>query len=135
MAKKTSDTKERTRKTQQKVLEHLAESGNISYSCKRAGISRETYYAWREERPFAHDADLAIDYGKSFVNDLAHTQLIHNIQQGNMQAVRFQLMSCHPDYQPRKPRKPDDEIPPPVAEINIYRAPAKETKATEEPGS
>jgi hypothetical protein len=109
----------------EKVLEYLAESGNISYACKRAGISRETFYKWREERPFAYDATLAIEHGKSFVNDLAHTQLIHNIQQGNMQAVRFQLERCHPDYKPRRPLEPymDNAAENPVTEINIVPYP------------
>lgn len=111
---------------QKKVLEHLAEYGNISYSCKRAGISRETYYKWRENRVFAYNADIAIDLGKSFVNDLAQTHLVQNIQQGDMQAVRFQLVSCHPDYQPKRPRMPDEDIPMPVTTIAITPAPPRE---------
>lgn len=112
-------TEARTQKSKQKLLEHLAESGNISYACKRTGISRETYYKWKEDPLFAFDAEAAFEYGKSFVNDLAHTQLILNIQQGNMQAVRFQLASCHPDYQPKKPRHPDAGKLVPVTKIVI----------------
>ena len=108
---------------QKKVLEHLTESGNISYSCKRAGISRETFYDWKDKnRVFARAADVAIDYGKSFVNDLAHTQLIMNIQRGDMRAVVFQLASCHPDYQPRRARMPDEDRPVTVTKINIIPA-------------
>lgn len=110
----------RTRKSKQKLLEHLTESGNISYACKRAGISRETYYKWKEDDAlFAFDAEAAVEYGKNFVNDLAHTQLILNIQKGDMQAVRFQLASCHPDYQPKKPRNPDASKLVPVTKIVI----------------
>lgn len=110
---------------QKKVLEHLSEYGNISYACKRAGISRETYYKWRDNRVFAYHADIAIDLGKSFVNDLAQTHLVQNIQQGDMQAVRFQLASCHPDYQPRRPRVPDEDRPIGVTAINIIPIPPK----------
>lgn len=119
MAKKTSSTNERKRRLQEKVLEVLAESGNISYACKRAGISRETYYAWREDRVFGFNADKAVENGKAFVNDLAHTQLIRNIQDGNFGAVRFQLTSCHPDYQPRKPRPTETMTPVDHIEITI----------------
>lgn len=121
MARKSSNQKDRNRRTKDKLLGFLRDSGNISYSCKRAGISREAYYLWREDAAFALEADVAIEYGKGFVNDLAHTQLIQNIQQGNMGAVKFQLMSCHPDYQPRKPwpREPKDLLPP-VTEIHIH---------------
>lgn len=126
------DKQERTLKMQSKVLEYLAESGNISYACKRAGINRDTFYAWKkDDKLFAENATLAVSYGKSFVNDLAHTQLIHLIQQGDMRAVRFQLISCHDDYKPRRalpPVEPDDEKPDPITHIIITpakpRAPA-----------
>lgn len=130
MKKKLRATEERTSRTKQKLLEYLTESGNVSYSCKRSGISRETYYEWRDtDRVFAHDAESAIDYGKSFVNDLAHTQLILNIQKGDMQAVRFQLVNCHPDYQPKRPRTPDEEKPVPITAINIDGVPSEVYKS------
>lgn len=121
MARKSSDPKERSQRFKAKLLQYLKDSGNISYACKRAGVSRETYYKWRKSKAFAEEADIAIDYGKGFVNDLAHTQLIQNIQQGNMGAVKFQLISCHPDYQPRKPWPRETQTaPPPVTEIHIH---------------
>lgn len=121
MAHKSSDRTLKSQRSKEKLLGFLRDSGNISYSCKRAGISRETYYLWRQDKAFALEADAAIAFGKDFVNDLAHTQLIQNIQQGNMGAVKFQLASCHPDYQPRKPwpREPKDLLPP-VTEIHIH---------------
>ncbi len=127
MARKSSDRTLKSQRSKEKLLGFLRDSGNISYSCKRAGISREAYYLWREDEVFALEADEAIAFGKDFVNDLAHTQLIQNIQQGNMGAVKFQLASCHPDYQPRKPwpREPKDLLPP-VTEIHIHEIdPAK----------
>lgn len=117
---------ERTLKNQSKVLECLAESGNISYACKRAGINRDTFYTWKkEDKLFAENADLAVSYGKSFVNDLAHTQLIRLIQDGDMRAVRFQLISCHEDYKPRRARPPEEteeETLPPITSITIVTA-------------
>lgn len=130
-----SSKQERTLKMQSKVLEHLAESGNISYTCKKAGINRDTFYAWKkEDKLFAENATLAVNYGKSFVNDLAHTQLIRLIQDGNMQAVRFQLLSCHDDYKPRRalmPIEPEDEKPEPITQIIIV--PAKPRTSTPSP--
>jgi hypothetical protein len=121
-----SKTQERTTRRQTKVLEYLQESGNVSYACKRAGISRETYYQWRDEESFARKANVAIDLGKEFVNDLAHTKLVGKIQEGNMHAISLQLKSCHPDYQPRKPRPPEEERFSPVKTIRIVRAPSRE---------
>ncbi|MEX2405646.1 MAG: helix-turn-helix domain-containing protein [Candidatus Paceibacterota bacterium] len=129
MARKSSNPKDRSKRFKAKVLEHLKDSGNISYACKRAGISRETYYKWRRSKVFREEADRALELGKEFVNDLAHTQLIQNIQQGHVGAVKFQLASCHPDYQPRKPwpRELPDKEPLPVTEIHIHPAPLRDT--------
>ena len=38
-----NNKQERTAQMQRKVLEHLAESGNVSYACKRAGINRDRW--------------------------------------------------------------------------------------------
>ncbi len=103
-----------------KMLEYLTESGNISFSCKRTGISRETYYRWiDEDRPFGAKAFEAIDLGKTFINDLAHSYLVKHIQNGDMQAIRFQLSNCHPDYRPKAPMKEQSE---PVSRIELYKA-------------
>jgi hypothetical protein len=40
------------------------------------------------------------------VNDLAHNQLIRNIQNGDMGAIKFQLANCHEDYHPKKTTSP-----------------------------
>jgi len=116
MAKKTSSTAVRIQKQQAKILEYLAESGNVSYACKRVGISRETYYRWRDEESFAVASDTAIRDGKEFVNDLAHTKLMQSIQEGYFPAVKFQLSNCHDDYHPKKTTSPYriEEMTPPI---------------------
>ena len=102
MEKKLSSIEVRIKRQQAKLIEFLAESGNVSFACKRAGVSRDTYYRWRYEDEFAVQADIAIALGKEFVNDLAHSQLIRNIQNGDMGAIKFQLGNCHDDYLPKK---------------------------------
>ena len=103
MEKKLSATEVRVKRQQEKLLEALAESGNVSFACKRAGVSRDTFYRWRKDNDeFADKAILAIGSGKEFVNDLAHSQLIRNIQNGDMGAIKFQLGNCHDDYLPKK---------------------------------
>lgn len=98
---------ERIANQKEEVIEFLAESGNISFACKKARISRETYYRWKDDEVFAEKADMAIQSGKTFVNDLAHTQLIRRIQEGDMQAIRFHLVNCHEDYRPKLPERID----------------------------
>lgn len=121
MAKKTSNTAQRIQKQQAKILEHLAESGNVSYACKRVGISRETYYRWRDVDAFAVLSDAAIRDGKAFVNDLAHTKLMQSIQDGYFPAVKFQLSNCHDDYHPKKTTSPYrlEEMTPPITVASI----------------
>ena len=121
MPKKTSSTVKRIRKQQAKILEYLAESGNVSYVCKRVGISRETYYRWRDEDEFAVVSDAAIRDGKEFVNDLAHTKLMQSIQEGYFPAVKFQLSNCHDDYHPKKTTSPYriEEMTPPITIASI----------------
>ncbi|OGZ05525.1 MAG: hypothetical protein A2845_05970 [Candidatus Lloydbacteria bacterium RIFCSPHIGHO2_01_FULL_49_22] len=104
----------------EKVIEFLAESGNISFACKRGGISRETYYRWRDDARFAAKADSAIQSGKTFVNDLAHTQLIRKIQEGDMQAIRFHLVNCHDDYRPKLPERIERVVP--ITAVEIIQA-------------
>lgn len=107
MAKKSASVEKRIQQQQTKLLELLAESGNVSYSCKRAGISRDTYYRWRaDDEPFSLKADKAVTGGKEFVNDLAHTKLIQMINDGHFGAVKFQLSNCHDDYHPKKTTSP-----------------------------
>lgn len=121
--KKPSVVEQRILSQKEKLLEHLTESGNVSFACKRVGLERKTFYRWIEaDADFSNEADTAIALGKSFVNDLAHTQLIRKMQEGDMQAVRLQLVSCHPDYRIRPPIKMEDH-PGPVAVINITQAP------------
>jgi len=121
MAKNTSSTAMRIQKQQAKILECLAESGNVSYACKRVGISRETYYRWRDVDEFAVASDEAIRDGKEFVNDLAHTKLMQSIQEGYFPAVKFQLVNCHDDYHPKKTTSPYriEEMTPPITIASI----------------
>lgn len=124
MAERSSG-RNKTRRLQEKVLEHLRESGNVSYACKRTGVGRQTFYDWKDNNgAFELEAEAAIAFGKEFVNDLAHTKLIQNINEGDFRAVKFQLVSRHPDYQPKRPRDPyrDEVINSPVTEIQIVPA-------------
>lgn len=122
MAKKITPIEQRIQNQQTKLLEFLGESGNISFACKRAGVSRETYYRWRKDsEEFTLKSDSAVSSGKEFVNDLAHSKLIQSINEGYFPAVKFQLMNCHDDYHPKKTTSPYriEEMTPPITIASI----------------
>jgi len=132
MDKRESRIQARIQKQQAKVLEHLRESGNVSFACKRSGLSREMYYRWvKDDDDFSVASDSAIMDGKSYVNDMAHNQLIRSISEGHFPAVKFQLVNCHDDYHPKKTTSPYriEEMTPPItirsipamSEIEKYR--------------
>lgn len=65
----------------------------------RAGISRATYYRWREEDAgFAKDADVALSEGVQLINDLSESQLISLIKEKNFSAIQMWLRNNHPGY-------------------------------------
>jgi hypothetical protein len=122
MNKRDKRIQERIQKQQEKVLQSLRESGNVSFACKKAGLSRETYYRWvKEDEDFAVQSDQAICDGKSYVNDLAHNQLMRSISEGHFPAIKFQLSNCHDDYHPKKTTSPYriEEMTPPITITSI----------------
>ena len=32
-----------------KVLEHVQQSGNVSHTCRKYGVSRDTFYRWKRQ--------------------------------------------------------------------------------------
>jgi transposase-like protein len=94
----------KARQRKKRFLNILINNPVISIACKKTGISRQTYYRWRQEdSEFAQTADDLQIKGVESVNDLAESVLINNIQQENMKAVQFWLSNNHSSY--RKPRE------------------------------
>lgn len=100
MSEKNKDaTKRRTAVDKKAVLEQLAKLPIVQIACQKAGIGRATYYRWRiGDKPFAKDADEAIDEGVQMINDLSESQLISAIKNSNFSAVRFWLQNRHRAY-------------------------------------
>ncbi|PIR73520.1 MAG: hypothetical protein COU40_02155 [Candidatus Moranbacteria bacterium CG10_big_fil_rev_8_21_14_0_10_35_21] len=92
-------TKKRIAEDKKAVLEQLAKLPIVQVACQKAGISRATYYRWRnEDKKFVSDADEAIADGVLMVNDLSESQLITAIKNNNFSAVRFWLQNRHKAY-------------------------------------
>lgn len=62
--------------------------GNISSACEQVGISRQTFYNYRDEDPEFANALLENDEG---VTDYVETKLLQQIKEGNTSATIFYL--------------------------------------------
>ncbi len=88
---------------QTKLLDLLSETPIISLACKKAGISRATYYRWfKDNKHFREQADKVLSLGRKHINDMAESVLIKEINRGNMVAVRFWLQNNHEAYIPKR---------------------------------
>jgi len=73
-------------------LEELTRTSNISISCERANLSRQTIYRWMDEdSDFEDDVYRAINFGVESINDLAESKLITHIKNGNQRSIEYWL--------------------------------------------
>lgn len=84
------------------LIEQLKKTPIVQIACEKTGTGRTTYYRWRKEnQEFAKEADVALKEGKSLVNDVAESQLLGAIREGNMTAIIFWLKNHHNEYATR----------------------------------
>lgn len=90
-------------KSKIQILELLKINPIVQIACQKSGISRATYYRWREkDKKFKEQSDLALKEGVCFINDLAESQLLSSIKEKNMTAIIFWLKNRHPNYDTTK---------------------------------
>ena len=85
-------------KDQQLIIEQLKKIPIVEIACEKVGISRSTYYRWREDRAFAEAADAAMKDGELYINDLSEAQVVSLIREKNWSAIAFWLRAHHPRY-------------------------------------
>jgi ACT domain-containing protein len=91
-----------TEKNKELLIEQFKKTPIVETACQKIGIGRSTYYFWRkEDKAFAELADEALQAGSLLVNDLAESQLIAAIKEGNMSGIMFWLRNNHPTYKNR----------------------------------
>jgi hypothetical protein len=99
---KLETVKKRIKKDKELLLEQLKKTPIIQLACEKTAIGRTTYYRWRQEdRKFCALADAAISDGISLINDMAESQLLGSIRDGNMTGIIFWLKHHHRDYETR----------------------------------
>lgn len=82
-----------------RVIKELLLVPIVQLACKRAGVSRATYYRWlKEDSKFALEYDEALVKGIQSINDLAESKLIHRVNEGDMRAISFWLSNNKENY-------------------------------------
>lgn len=81
------------------LIEQFKQMPIVEVACKKIGISRASYYRWRKShKTFAKESDDALTFGKQFINDMAESQLLQAIKEGNMTAIIFWLKYNNKNY-------------------------------------
>ena len=89
----------RKEREQAVLLEQLRKMPIVHVACEKAGVSRATYYRWRkEDEEFAKATDEALQDGVSLVSDMAESQLLTQIRDGNLGAVMYWLKHRNANY-------------------------------------
>lgn len=91
-----------TRQLKARVLEALKEVPLITYACQKLNIPKSTFYKWRNiDLKFKEEVDLAINLGRSTVNDMAISKLMKKINDGDTTSIIFWLKNNSPMFNQR----------------------------------
>src|SRR3989344_4255632 len=102
---------ERQEKDKQALVEALKEMPIARVACKRAGVSRATYYRWRnEDKKFLQECHRAISIGIEAINEMSDSQLIALIGEKSLQAIKWWQQHNHERYGAKARPNPAAEI-------------------------
>ncbi len=108
----------RKAREQASLLEQLRKVPIVQIACEKVGIGRATYYRWKkEDEEFGKTADEALVEGAQLVSDMAESQLLTAIRDGNLGAVMYWLKHRNPHYNNKlevtaRLKNMDDELTP-----------------------
>lgn len=89
----------RQREQKEAIIQNLEKIPIIQVICEKLGISRATFYRWREsDTDFDKKVKEALNKGISLINDLAESKLLANIQDQNTTSIIFWLKNHHSAY-------------------------------------
>lgn len=89
----------RQRQEKSLIVEQLRKTPIVQIACEKLGIARATFYRWKkEDAAFASMADEALFEGVLLMNDMAESQLLSAIREGDMTAIMFWLRCRHAAY-------------------------------------
>jgi hypothetical protein len=124
MTDTSSSTKRRqtvaARQTREKglMVEQLRKTPIVQVCCEKLSIARTTFYDWcKKDQEFAKAVDAALSDGTGLMNDLAESQLLSAVHDGNLGAITYWLKHRHPAYATKMEvkaelRRMDDSLTP-----------------------
>lgn len=81
------------------LIEQIEKTPVIQIACEKTWVGRSTYYRWMtEDKKFAKVVKESMARWVQTMNDMAESQLLKNIKDGNMTAIIFWLKSRHVAY-------------------------------------
>jgi len=99
MSKELTVIEKRIAKNKEFLIEQLRRIPIVQIACEKSNVSRASYYRWRQEdAEFEKLTNEAIDNGVSLINDMAESQLISSIKDGNLSALTYWLKHRHKAY-------------------------------------
>lgn len=88
-----------TEQVKQLFIEQLAKTPIVLVCCEKLDVSRASFYRWKAEDPvFAAQVEESLSNGRLLVNDLAESQLIAAIKNGNVMSIMYWLRHNHKTY-------------------------------------
>ena len=89
---KAQTIRDRQEKLKQALLDQLRRLPIREVAYEKVGVSRMTCSRWRKaSKKFAEAMDAASNEGREFINDLAESQVITLVRQGEIKALRLWL--------------------------------------------
>lgn len=77
---------------QKRILEELREFPSIRRAAKKVGLHHSTLYKWVNLHPsFGKEVNVAIDYGRDMMVEVAENALLQNVNKGDMGAIKYFL--------------------------------------------
>lgn len=100
------------------MVEQLRKTPIVQVCCEKMGVARTTFYDWcKKDQEFAKAVDAALSDGTGLMNDLAESQLLSAVRDGNLGAITYWLKHRHPAYATKMEvkaelRRMDDSLTP-----------------------
>ena len=96
---KKRKSRDKTVRKQLEVVDELSRNPNVSFVCKKIGISRNTFYRWQKENDdFKQSVDEAQLEGDRYLNDMVESKLMKLIGEDKWSAIKYYLDKRHLKY-------------------------------------